>query len=487
MLNSVGQLAQLNDHGVLIEYQLPLSSKRLDAMITGLSSEDQSSAVIVELKQWEKCQHADGANQVVTYVGGRLREVNHPSAQVGNYVEYLQDTHSAFHGDAALNLNGCGFLHNYKVTPGDVLIDEKFKQLVSLYPVFGNNDFEVLAMFLNERVGRGDGMSILDRVSHSTYRPSKKLMMHVASTIAGNKSYVLLDEQRVVFDKVLALVDKVLTNSRKQIVLVKGGPGTGKSVIALNLIAELSRNEKSTHYATGSRSFTLTLREIVGTRAGAQFKYFNSYMNAPVNSIDVLVCDEAHRIRATSNNQYTKKELRSNLPQIAELVHVSRVLVLFIDDYQVVKPGEVGSLQYVRDYVASRKDIDLHEYELVTQFRCGGSESFIEWVNNTLGIMDTQTPMLEKSNDYDFRVCESPEELEELISTRLEEGFTARTMAGFCWPWSNPNADGTLVNDVKVGEWERPWNAREDAGRLAKGIPKASLWAYSEDGGKQVG
>jgi hypothetical protein len=487
MLSSVGDLADLRDHGIMIEYQLPLASKRLDVMITGHSRESKQQAIVLELKQWSKCTHADGAHQVVTFVGGAQREVNHPSEQVRGYVEYLRDVHTAFQGPDAINLSGCSFLHNYQLERDSVLKDDKFKDLVSAYPLFGNNDFDDLAAHLNNAVGLGGGMDVLPLIERSAYRPSKKLMMHVAETIAGNKNYVLLDEQRVIYDKVLALVDKAMSRARKQVVIVKGGPGTGKSVIALNLMGDLSRLGKVAHYATGSKSFTETLREVVGKRAGVQFKYFNTYMNAEPNALDVLICDEAHRIRKTSNSQYTKKDQRSTKAQIEELLYVSRVLVLFIDNYQTVRPDEIGKVSYVHEYLQQRDDVDIHEYELTTQFRCGGSETFIEWVNDTLGIVKSASPVLEPSDSFEFRICQTPFELEQLIRARVDEGFTARMMAGYCWPWSMPNGDGTLVDDVVIGDWSRPWNAKPDASRLAPGIPKAPLWAYSPGGIDQVG
>jgi hypothetical protein len=487
MLSSVGDLADLRDHGVMIEYQLPLASKRLDVMITGHSGESKKQAVVLELKQWSECTHAEGANQVVTFVGGAQREVNHPSEQVRGYVEYLRDVHTAFQGPDAVHLSGCSFLHNYQLDLDTVLKDEKFKELIDAYPLFGNNDFESLAEHLNKAVGLGGGMDVLPLIEQSSYRPSKKLMMHVADTIAGNKNYVLLDEQRVIYDKVLALVDKAMNRARKQVVLVKGGPGTGKSVIALNLMGDLSRKGKVAHYATGSKSFTETLREVVGRRAGVQFKYFNTYMNAEPNVLDVLICDEAHRIRKTSNSQYTKKDQRSTKAQIEELLYVSRVLVLFIDDYQTVRPDEIGKVSYVHEFLQQRDDVDIHEYQLTTQFRCGGSETFIEWVNDTLGIVKSASPVLEPSDSFEFRICQTPFELEQLIRARVDEGFTARMMAGYCWPWSMPNSDGTLVDDVVIGDWSRPWNAKPDASRLAPGTPKAPLWAYSPGGIDQVG
>jgi hypothetical protein len=487
MLSNVGQLASLDDHGILLEYQLPLASKRLDALITGMDRDARQNAIVVELKQWAKCNHADGANQVCTFIGGREREVNHPSAQVRGYVDYLRDVHSAFQGSEAVSLSGCGFLHNYDLHRDVVLTDSKFGELLAEFPLYGNQDFDALAEHLQSKVGTGGGVDILPKIEQSSYRPSKKLMMHVADTIAGNKQYVLLDEQRVIYDKVHALVKKSLNQAKKQVVIVKGGPGTGKSVIALNLMADLSRLGKIAHYATGSKSFTETLREIVGSRAGSQFKYFNTYGQAEQNTVDVLICDEAHRIRITSNDRFTRKDKRSDKPQFEELLHVARVVVLFIDDHQTVRPGEIGTVGYVTSAIADRTDVECYEYELTTQFRCGGSESFIDWVNNTLGIIKTATPLLERSADYDFRICASPHELEQLVQDRVAEGYTARMMAGFCWPWSEPQIDGQLVNDVVINEWARPWNAKPGAGKIAAGIPKASLWAYDPRGIDQVG
>ena len=59
--------------------------------------------------------------------------------------------------------------------------------------------------------------------------------------------------------------------------------------------------------------------------------------------------------------------------------------------------------------------------------------------------------------------------------------------AGFCWSWSQPERDGALVEDVIIGDFKRPWNAKPDAKKLAKGIPKAPLWAYDPNGINQVG
>ncbi|MGZ6538931.1 MAG: DNA/RNA helicase domain-containing protein, partial [Bacteroidia bacterium] len=299
------QFSNLMNNGILLEYQLPMSSKRLDCMICGKDHLNQQNAVIVELKQWDKCSISECDNEVMTYVGGGLREVLHPSAQVDRYKTYLQDCHTAFYNDDRINLFACSYLHNYNYYEADVLYDAKFQEILKAAPLFTGDHVQELSDYLIEKLDEGEGEEVLRKIEESKYRPSKKLMQHVSGVIKGKSEYILLDEQVIVYDKVFASARKAFHDKQKSIIVIKGGPGTGKSVIAINLMADLLKENYNAHYSTGSKAFTETLRTIIGTRGSAQFKYFNSYGNADPNAVDVLICDEAHRIRRTSNNMYT--------------------------------------------------------------------------------------------------------------------------------------------------------------------------------------
>ena len=179
-MSGVLQYGNLLDHGVMLEYQLPLTSRRLDFMVTGKGHGNSDNAVIVELKQWEKCGAADGENEVATFVGGASREVLHPSAQVGRYRMYLSDTHTAFHeGDNPVSLAACAYLHNYPYDSEDVLYDRKFDSVLKSNPIFTMDDAPELMGYLRERLHAGQGMEVLKRVEESKYRPSRKLMDHV--------------------------------------------------------------------------------------------------------------------------------------------------------------------------------------------------------------------------------------------------------------------------------------------------------------------
>ncbi|MFA6522439.1 MAG: DUF2075 domain-containing protein [Patescibacteria group bacterium] len=487
-LSQVFQHADLIDHGILLEYQLPLTSKRLDCIICGVDTNAQDTAMIIELKQWEKTEQADGENEVLTWVGGAKREVLHPSAQVGGYKEYLADTHTTFYeGPQPVRLEACSYLHNYNPVSNDELFSPKFSNLVDKYPVFTAEKVDELCAYLLQGLERGNGESVMSKIDNGKYKPSRKLLDHISSVIKGKSEYVLLDEQRIVFDKVMALARRGLdTSDGRKILIVRGGPGTGKSVIALNLMADLLAEGKNAHYATGSKAFTETLRKIIGTRGSVQFKYFNSYASAGPGDIDVLICDEAHRIRKTSNNRFTRKDKTSNKLQIEELLDASKLAVFFIDDNQIVRPNEIGSVSYIREY-AKEKGREVLEYELEAQFRCNGSDAFINWVNNTLGIKRTANPIWDQNDGFEFKIFDTPEALEQAIKEKAEHGNTARLTAGFCWPWSSATNEGALVDDVVIGDYQRPWNAKTDSRRLVAGIPKASLWAHDPQGVNQIG
>lgn len=239
-INNIFTFAGFKDHGIFLEYQLPLSSKRLDCMICGRDEEGKDNAVIIELKQWEKCDISN-SEKVVTWVGGGNREVLHPSVQVGQYKTYLKENHTVFYEANPISLNACSYLHNYIIKNNDPIISSQFNDTLEKFPLFSSNDVNNLSDYLKERLDLGNGMAVLKRVQKSKYGPSKKLLQQISKIIKENERYTLLDNQLVAFDKVMNLVRYGLKNKKKSMVIIKGGPGTGKSVIAINLLAELSK------------------------------------------------------------------------------------------------------------------------------------------------------------------------------------------------------------------------------------------------------
>lgn len=484
-MSDVIEVASLEDHGIVVELQLPLSSKRLDCMLTGRDDGDRAQAVVVELKQWEHAQASPIKDCVSVSFGAGIRDVLHPSAQVGGYQRYLADVHTTF-SEGAVGLSACGFAHNARFDEAEELWSETHRELLSRWPLFAGDEVDEFADFLNVQLVSGDGRTVLQEVLKGRYRPHKRLLEHTARVIRREPAYILLDEQQVAFNDIIGRVRDRQASTEQTVFIIQGGPGTGKSVIAVNLLAELSADGFATQHATGSKAFTENLRKVVGPRARAQFNYFNTFAGAEPQLLDAIVCDEAHRIRQSSAHRFVRKEARSDRTQIEELISCAKVSVFFIDDRQVVRPAEVGSSELIRG-TAKMLGIQAIEHQLETQFRCGGSDAFVGWVDNTLEIAATPFVLWDPKEEFDFQIVDTPQELEGMIRNRATEGFAARLTAGFCWPWSEPNDDGTLVQDVVIDGWSMPWNAKADSRRLATGIPKSNYWATDPGGLEQVG
>ncbi|WP_321993983.1 DUF2075 domain-containing protein [Clostridium butyricum] len=488
-LCSIFRNSGLKDNGVILEYKLPLTSKRLNCIVTGKSKENNDEALVIELKEWHKTHESSGRNEVYANVGGLQKEILHPSVQAKQYVEYLKAVHTVFNNENNnIKVEGCTYLPNYIFQENDSVLDDKFNDVCRIYPLFSRNETKELEQFIGNKVGNGKGTDILKKIECGKFKPDKKLMNHVSDVIKGIPQYVLIDEQQIVYDKVLSITESTCRSSEKKVVIIKGGPGTGKSVIAINLMADFLKEGYKTNYATGSRAFTETLRSVIGSSSASTCKYFNSYMKSEENELDILICDEAHRIRKTSNNRFTKKEDKSNLEQIDELFRAAKVCVFFIDDVQKVRPDEIGSTSYIREK-ALENGYEVFQYELKAQFRCSGSENFVSWLDNTLGINKTPDVIYDTSrDDFEFKIAASPKELEEMIKEKAEDGYCARMVAGFCWPWSKtPDKDGNLINDVVIGDFKRPWNAHPDIRNLKDNIPKAPKWAQDPNGINQIG
>lgn len=483
----VGDLVStgLSNVEVIVEYQLPLTSKRVDAVLAGVDpNTGKDSYVLVELKQWHQADVYEETPSLVQIDAYGQRPVLHPVEQVAGYSEYMVDFLPGLATGEA-TVASCAYLHNATRMSVADLFDYKGRPDASLFTADSKADFH---RFLVERLDpEASGIDAADRLISMRSAPSRQLLAVAADEIQHREQFVLLGEQKAAYNLVMHEVAQANRADHKTVVVITGGPGSGKSVIALSLMGELARQGRSVLHATGSKSFTTTLRSVAGkgsTRVKQMFKYFNSFMEAEPNSIDVLILDEAHRIRETSVNRYTRKHLRTNRPQIDELMSAARVPVFLLDQYQVVRPGELGTVEEIRDFAAD-KGFDVREISLDDQFRCGGSEAFIAWVQRLLGLAPGGPVVWEPDSNFDVRVVGSPETMEEELMQRIDGGFGARMTAGYCWPWSDPDSQGNLIPDVQIGTWSRPWNLKSE--RAVGGAPPSSLWATDPAGFGQVG
>ncbi|MEW2380277.1 DUF2075 domain-containing protein [Micromonospora sp. NPDC047812] len=476
--------AGLGQVEVLVEYQLPLTSKRVDVVLAGVDPRTaEDSYVVLELKQWSQAESYEGSDRLVLVEHARGPRL-HPGVQVGDYCEYLTDFLGVL-ADRRSPVRGAAYLHN--------AVDRDVNDLFARRPteqsrIFTKQRRGQFLDYLRTHLAPAAGAPAADRFLTSSVRPSRHLLSYAAQELKERSHFTLLDEQRLAYELVLHSVERARSADRKSVVVVAGGPGSGKSVIALSVLGELARQNRSVMHATGSRSFTQTLRRYAGkgsTRIKNLFAYFNSFMTAERNGFDVLICDEAHRIRETSVNRFTPKAKREKArPQIDELIAAARVPVFLLDEHQVVKPGELGSVDVISRY-AEKLGLEVEVVSLHDQFRCGGSEVYEQWVLDLLGLDDGEPAVWMGDGRFDLRLADSPEQLESFLATKQAAGETARMSAGYCWPWSEPRPDDTLVPDVQVGDWSRPWNVRSD--RSVGDAPGSAFWATDPNGFGQVG
>lgn len=478
--------AGLSKVEVLVEHHLPLTSKRADVVLAGRHPRTGGpSYVVVELKQWSRAAAWDEDRELVLIDGYPNAPRLHPVAQVRGYCEYLADFAKFLDGQPDA-VAGAAYLHN-AMAEADVrdLYDYPQDSKGQLFTGARRGEF---IEFLRDRLDPDvPGSPYADQLINSAVAPSKQLLAVAAEEVQRREQFVLVAEQKLAHSIVLHEVERARSRDSKSVVIVTGGPGSGKSVIALSLLGDLARRGRSVLHATGSRSFTQTLRKVAGERqprVQRMFKYFNQFMEAEPNDLDVLILDEAHRIRETSVDRYTKAALRTGRRQVDELIAAARVPVFLLDQNQVVKPGELGTPEEITRYAAAL-GFDVHRVDLDAQFRCGGSEEYVQWVQRLLGLAEGGPAQWPGDPAFEVRVADSPQALEALLQDKIAAGYEARISAGYCWPWSDARSDKTLVEDVRIGDWARPWNVKGD--RKVGDAPPAPLWATDSNGFGQVG
>lgn len=508
------EVSGINDSYVTFEYLVPYQQSRIDCMIYGNDANDYGNVVHIELKQWSnnnvKPDDVDANFHVIesspndekreyevhAFTGGSYKPTPHPSQQVRGYDNYLTGFIEVL-STKEIGIKGMAYCYNYyrhpsrKNTP-TVLYDTKYQNLQKEYRTYSKDELSEIANEIKEKLCHGNGFSVFNKMMTSSIRNSKKLLEAASKMVEeGNHEYFsLIDEQIIAKNCIMNAIRKMERNN-KSVIIVKGGPGTGKTVIALSILAELASNKKkqyNIHYATKSKPLLEGVRHQLKTDARPLFSNVLQFIPAFFNSndLDVLLVDEAHRITVSPNHQYTKPENRTDMAMVDTLINCSKVTVFFIDDKQAIRSQEIGSSKMIRD-AATKFGANIYETELYSQFRCNGSDNYLNWLDQIL--YNKQITSRFKREEFDFRIFDDPQDLYDAIKEQNDkEGQTARLCAGFCWPWSNKtDKNGDLLKEVKIGSFAMPWETKDTIKPKPKGYVQWYEWAYKPEGIKQVG
>lgn len=447
------------DAGVSIELQLPMSSKRIDFILSGYDDSGAPQVAIVELKQWSEVEMTAQDGLVRTWLGGGLQTTAHPSYQAWSYAAYLRDFNEQVER-AGVALHPCAYLHN--CTDGEDLLDARYATYTSEAPIFLKHDAARLREFLARYIRRGDEGRLMYEIEHGRIRPSKSLADSLVGLLAKRREFILLDEQKVVFETAMAAIRATAadTATPKQVLIVRGGPGTGKSVVAVNLlVSALSETINAMYVTKNAAPREVYKSKLTGTmsksRFDALFKGSGAFTESSLDEFGCLIVDEAHRLNEKSG-------LYSNLGtnQIAELIHAARTTIFFLDEDQRIHIKDIGSEDEIRLH-ASAAGATVTALDLPSQFRCNGSDGYLAFVDNFLGIRTTAHTTAE---DYEFHVAHSPVELDNWIRARNKNGTAARLVAGYCWDWKSKKDPAAMDIVFPAHDFARQWNLSEDGG-----------------------
>lgn len=461
------------DCGVAIEFGIPQTSKRIDFILSGTDTLHVEQLIIIELKQWDSVRKTDRDGVVTARFSQGEREVSHPSYQAWSYASLLSNFNEAVY-EGGVGMWPCAYLHNY--TDDGVVTNSFYSHYLILAPVFlrGESEKEKLRLFIKQYVRYGDRRDLLYRIESGRIRPSKGLVDSLIGMIAGKQEFVLVDDQKVVFETVLSMAARA-EEKAKQVVIIEGGPGSGKSVVAINLLVALTGRRLVAKYVTKNAAPRTVFESVLaGTHRKSQisnlFSGSGAFTETRANAFDALVVDEAHRLNEKSG-------LYGNLGnnQIQELIGASKCSIFFLDEDQRVTFKDIGEKQEI-ERLARAAGASITTLKLESQFRCNGSDGYLAWLDSAIGIRPTANEMLDVQ-EFDFRVFDSPEELRREIVEKNKANNKARMVAGYCWDWNskkNPGEQDVVIPEFGFG---MQWNLTKDGG----------LWMVAPESVNEIG
>jgi len=447
-----------NDASVALEFKIPLTSKRIDFIIAGNNEDNEEQVVIVELKQWTEAKTTDMDAIVNTFVGGNNRDLTHPSYQVYSYSMLIKNYNEEFENDG-IGLIPCAYVHNMSIEDAKTsILDSRYNTYIEEAPVFVKGEAKKLHEFIKNYIKYGDNSGIMHKIEYGRIRPSKSLADSLNSMLKGNDEFVMIDDQKVIYELIMDIANELHSKDKKQVLIIEGGPGTGKSVVAVNLLVKLIEKRLNSMYVTKNSAprniySTLLKKDFKKTYIDNLFKGSGAFTETEEDYFDVLIVDEAHRLNEKSGLFSNKGE-----NQVKELIHSSKLSIFFLDEAQIVTMKDIGTKSEVLKW-AKAYNADIYETELISQFRCNGSDGYISWLDNILQIRETANDDI-NDLDYEFKVFDDPVEMRNEILIRNMERNRARLLAGYCWEWPKEGRANTEHHDIIIEDknFSMSWN-----------------------------
>lgn len=480
MRNIVDDPAIDDEVRICIEYNIPLTSKRVDFIISGADSNGNDNVVIVELKQWQKAEVvADEMHHCVrTYLAESDRIVCHPSYQAYSYSCFLRNYSQTVY-DGNISLIPCAYLHNFLPEYKSVLSNPIYSDWIEQAPFFIKNEVEEFSDFVKRYITRkSENGDLLYCIDHGRLRPTKALQDSLVSMVKGNEEFMLIDEQAVCYDMCLKTMEQCREDNKKRAIIIQGGPGTGKSVLAVNLLTDFISQGLNASYVTKNSAPREAFLSILTQSDARKMVNIKSLFRSPFglskcgnNVYDCLIVDEAHRLVRKMYGDWSGEN------QVKECINASLLTIFLLDEDQAITTKDIGSVDEVRHWCRELDSrlIITPETRLVSQFRCNGSDAYVQFVDNLLQRCEETVSVDIASLNFDFRVFDDPNEMRQVLREKNSINNKSRMVAGYCYDWDVKHKRGDYDICLRGG-FKARWNLEND-----------KIWAINPSSFEEVG
>ena len=464
---------------IAIEYNIPLTSKRVDFIIYGSDSNRKDSVVIVELKQWQEAEIVanDMPYCVRTNVGKPNNIVCHPSYQAYSYARFLRN-YSQTISDKDISIVPCAYLHNYKPEKRYVLDSPIYKEWTEEAPFFIKNQVSEFSSFVKKYVTKkSSNGDLLYFIDNGRIKPTKALQDTLVSMVKGNNEFILLDEQAVIYDMCLKTMAQCKKDGKKRTIIIEGGAGTGKSVLAVNLLMEYISKGLNASYVTKNSAPRNAFLEILTNSDAKKIVDIKALFRSPfglsklsANMYDCLIVDEAHRLVEKMYGDW------GGVNQVKECINASLLSIFMLDEDQAITTKDIGSVAEIEEWSKKLGSRVIHseETKLVSQFRCNGSDAYIQFLDNLLQRNEEEVRVDLTELNYDFKVFDTPQAMHDALYQKNLISNKSRMVAGYCYDWNVKNRRGDW--DIIIGPFKAKWNLKDD-----------SIWAINPKSFEEVG
>ena len=465
-----------DDMQVAIEYHVSAAGRsRIDVLLAGNDGE-RDSCLVLELKAWSEADVSDVPELVWSpYGGGALAQ--HPCLQARKYKGLILRFNADIR-DKGIDVQSAAYLFNLARRHPEPLEDPRYRHIIDESRLFLADDADALSAFIEKHVRHCSQHDVLFLLEKGRIIPAPALVERVGRMLEGNDEFDLLDVQNEAFQIIRHAIAGVATAAKRQVFIVHGGPGTGKSVIAVRLLAEILKSKRLGFFIAPNKAFRDTLVEQLARgsreyREDGQALFQSSWSFHAADFMkdrlhEVLVVDEAHRLKDEAY-QYRGASM------VEDMVRAARISVFFLDETQRVQWNDSGGEDRIRE-AAKKFKAHVHQpFRLSAQFRCGGSDGYLNWLDDVLQIRPTGNFDNWADEQYEFRVFDDPADLYRVLKTRNADN-KARLVAGYSWEWPTEGRHRRgHVKHVTVDGLALPWNF------------SGENWATATDGIGQVG